>query len=188
MHKVWMGAALLALAGCGGQSTEQSASVTGEVNLKNATMEEVQKQAAAAGAPAKLQPGQWETKVEIAEVNMPGAPPAVSKQIAETMKKTAATTITNCITPEEAAKPQGKVFGGANDQCRYEKFAMGNGRIDGTLVCTDPAQGGSMRMETAGTFTATSFAISNDMTMQGGPQAMTMKSRVTGKRLGECPK
>lgn len=189
MRKLAIGATALLLAACGGdESTEQSAAVTGEVNLKNASLEEVQKQAQAAGAPARLQPGQWETRVAISDVNMPGVPPAMAKSLGETMKAAAATTVTNCITPEEAERPQGRVFGGQSDQCRYEKFQMGNGRIDGTLVCEEKDRGGQMTMVTAGTFTATSFAIQNDMEMKGGPQAMTMKARVTGKRLGECPK
>ena len=195
MRQVWIGTVALglalALSACGGGDTTQgSAAATGEVNLKNASLEEVQKQAqAAGGAAAKLQPGQWETKVEISDIDMPGVPPAMAKTLGETMKGAAATTVTNCITPEEAARPQGKVFGGGNsDQCRYEKFTMGGGRMEGTLVCKDADRGGSMTMTTNGTFTATSFAIDNDMKMEGGPQAMTMKARVNGKRLGECPK
>lgn len=189
MRQFGIGAVALLLAACGGgESTEGSAAVTGEVNLKNASMEEVQKQAQAAGAPAKLQPGQWETKVEVAEIEMPGVPPAVAEQLKNTMKSAAATTVTNCVTPEEAERPQGKLFGGTGNECRYRDFTMGGGRMKGTLVCNDAARGGSMTMTTAGTFTATSFAIDNDMLMEGGPQAMTMKARVTGKRLGECPK
>ena len=30
--------------------------------------------------------------------------------------------------------------------------------------------------------------VTNDMEMKGGAQAMTMKAKVTGTRLGECPK
>lgn len=188
MRQLWIGAGALLLAACGGgESTERSAAATGEVNLKNASMEEVQKQAQAAGAPARLQPGEWETKVEVSDVSMPGVPAAVAAQIGRTMKSAAATTVRNCVTPEEAERPQGKLFGGTGDECRYQDFTMGNGRVKGTLLCQDP-RGGSMTMTTDGTFTATSFTIQNDMEMEGGPQAMTMKARVVGKRLGECPK
>lgn len=189
MRQLWTGACALLLAACGGgESSERSAAATGEVNLRNASMEEVQKQAQAAGAPAKLQPGQWETKVEVTDIGMPGAPPAVAAQIGRTMKTAAATTVRNCVTPEEAERPQGKLFGATGDECRYRDFTMGNGRVKGTLVCQTPQRGGSMTMTTDGTFTATSFTIRNDMEMEGGAQPMTMKARVVGRRLGECPK
>ena len=188
MRQAWIGAAALLLAGCGGgESTEQSAAATGDVSLKNASLEEVAKQAEAAGGATRLQPGQWETRVEIGELAMPDVPAAVAGAIKDTMKSAANTTVTNCITPEEAERPQGKVFGGNSDECRYEKFEMRGGRMEGTMVCNTD-RGGSMTMTTAGTFTATSFAVSNDMAMKGGEQEMTMKAKVTGRRLGECPK
>lgn len=189
MRQFGIGAAALLLAACGGgESTEQSAAATGEVNLKNASLEEVAKQAEAASGAAKLQPGQWETKVEVSDIQMPGVPAAVAETVKGSMKGAANTTITNCITPEEAERPQGRVFGGASDQCRYDHFEMRGGRMSAKMVCQDANSGGGMTMTSAGTFTATSFAVSNDMEMKGGAQAMTMKARVTGRRLGECPK
>ena len=189
MRHLGIGAAALLLASCGGgESTEQSAAATGEVNLRNASLEEVAKQAEAASGATKLEPGQWETKVEVSDIEMPGVPAGVAETIKGTMKGAANTTIKNCITPEEAERPQGRVFGGASDQCRYETFEMRGGRMNARMVCQDANSGGGMTMTSAGTFTATSFAINNDMEMKGGAQAMTMKARVTGTRLGECPK
>lgn len=188
--RLWgIGAAALLLASCGGgESTERSAAATGEVSLTNASLEEVAKQADAASGAAKLQPGQWETKVEVSDIEMPGVPAGMADTIKGTMKSAANTTVKNCITPEEAERPQGRVFGGQSDQCRYEKFEMSGGRMSAKMVCQDASSGGGMTMTSAGTFTATSFAVTNDMEMKGGAQAMTMKASVTGTRLGECPK
>lgn len=177
---------LLALAACNQQSTQESAAKTGEVSLTNAAPSEVAKQARAAG-PAHFSPGEWETRVEITDIDMPGVPPQVRDRMMGAMK--AVRTVKTCVTAEQASKPQSDVLTGKTDgRCTYDSYDMADGRIDARMHCTAP-QGGSMTQTIAGTFTETSFALASEMRSSGGPGgagAMHMKAKTSGSRLGDC--
>lgn len=178
---------LLALAGCNQQSTADSAARTGDVSLTNAAPSEVAKQAQAA-APAHFAPGEWETTVEILDMDMPGManmPP----QMREQMKKSLTAggrSVKTCITPEQAAKPQSDVLTGKTDgRCTYRNYTMSGGRIDATLACSGP-QGGEMTQTISGTYTQTSFALASEVHSSGEAGGMNMKAKTSGKRLGDC--
>lgn len=56
-----------------GQSTRESAAVTGTVSLKNATVDEVQDQVVGAqGSQALFQPGRWEGSAKIVDIKLGG--------------------------------------------------------------------------------------------------------------------
>lgn len=177
--------ALAALAGCSGQSTNESAAATGDVSLTNAAPSEVAAQTQAAGT-MRFNPGQWETRVQLIDVNVPGLPAGAAEQMKKVMEAT--TTHSSCVTPEQAANPGAEVFAGSDGQCRYENFTMANGRIDAKMVCAGTAGSGEMRMQLKGSFDRTTFTMQNEMVTNapGGGQAMTMKARVSGRRTGEC--
>ncbi len=98
------------------------------VKAENASVGEVQ---AAAQNAVKLQPGKWETSVTMLSMEGPGLPPAMAAQMKQ-QKQTHK--VETCLTPEQAAKPPTDMLGAA-DNCRYEKFEMSGGKMDGTLVC-----------------------------------------------------
>ena len=177
---------LLILAACNQQSTADSAAKTGEVSLTNAAPSEVAKQARAAG-PAHFAPGEWETMVEVTDMDMgmPGMTPQMRDQMLKSLKSTRAA-VKTCMTPEQAARPEASVLTGKTDShCTYQNYDMANGRIDATLVCSGPQ--GKMTQVIGGTFTDTSFALSAAMESSGGPGGgMKMKSRTTGRRIGDC--
>src|SRR3546814_1206382 len=56
--------------------------------------------ASAAHADAPIQPGLWEMKSAVTDVNMPGAPP----QMLEMMKKPQ--TMRHCVTPDQASRSE----------------------------------------------------------------------------------
>lgn len=181
---------ILMLPACGGgdETTAEQAAETGEVELTNASPGEVAKQAQASGA-MRLNPGQWETTVEVVDSEVPGMPKGGPHSQALGMMREARTTVSNCVTPQEAENPESSVFTGSNGQCRYERFSMAGGRIEGTLSCRGQDGGGDMRMTTAGTFSDTAFALDNAMeTRMGGVEGavMKMKAKVSGKRIGDC--
>jgi hypothetical protein len=179
--------AILALAACNQQTTADTAAQTGEVSLKNATIEEVAKQAQAAG-PQHFTAGEWETNVEIIEMDLPGAPPQVRDQMMKAMQssKTSAKT---CMTKEQAEKPEASILTGkTNANCKYDHYTMADGKIDAKLSCTSP-HGGNMTQTINGTYTPTSFAIASEMHAVGGSSeagAMNMKAKTSGTRIGEC--
>lgn len=159
------------------------------VKAENASIAEV---AEATRGAVKFEPGKWENRVTFVSAEAPGLPPQMADMMTKQMATASARTSTSCMTPAMADKPTGDLFAGKDGgQCRYERFAMGGGKIDAVMVCKGAAgQPGEMRMAMAGDFTATSYAMTSDMKMAmpgaGGAGAMTIKTRMEGKRVGAC--
>ncbi|AOH85522.1 hypothetical protein AWL63_17850 [Sphingomonas panacis] len=159
------------------------------VKAENASVADV---AEATKNAVKLEPGKWETAVEILSVDGPGVPPEMATAMKQQMK---AQKVETCLTPEQAEKPPQDMFGAAKN-CTYEKFEMGGGKMSGTLVCKGapgmPA--GEMRASMSGNFASTSYDITSESTMNmpaapGGAATggkVTTKTHVTGKRIGAC--
>ena len=159
-------AALLALAGCGDQKKG------------NMTAEEVADELSG----MKITPGQWEATNEILSVSAPGMPPDITKQM---LRKT---TVLNCITPEQAENPDANFLAAQKDSnCTYQDWSMENGRMSGTMTCTGEGAPGQMKMQMQGQYAPNNYSM--DMTMEagGGGMNMTIKSRTSGRRVGDCP-
>ena len=162
----------LALAGC---KSEPS------VSLTNASPEEVAKQASAAGVVSQIRPGQWETRVELVEFDMPGMAPEMK---AEAMKKSReASAHSYCVSEADAKKPGGLFTGKDDGKCTYSKFEMSGGKLDMTLSC--PGRTGGMTMHVAGTFDAEAVTATSEMETSGA-FAMKMKANVHSRRTGAC--
>lgn len=177
----------LLLAACGGESTTGSAARTGEVSLTNATPAQVAEQAAAASASGAIRfdPGEWETTVELIDAQMPGMPDGVARQVRDSMKMR--TTVTSCMTPEQAGRPNEEMLAGNGGDCRFADYRMHSGRLQATMTCQGGQGAPTATIVMDGRYTATSFALENSIETQAGAMgAMTMRSRVSGKRLGDC--
>ena len=173
-------AAAAALVGCS-KPTPGNGAASGNMAATGGT-------SAAAGAGAgqaasrtdlKLNPGLWETTVEMSMAGMP-------ESVASAMKGTKISTRT-CITPEQASKPSGEVFSGKkNKECTYKDYNVGNGVIRGTVVCTGAQGNTTMAMD--GHYSGDSFDLAMKMASSGGPSGggMQMETRTTGRRVGAC--
>ena len=168
--------AVLALAACNQEPG---------VSLTNASPEEVARQAKAAGVAAQLEPGQWETRVDITEFDMAGMTPEM-KADSLAKAKQAQNTHSYCVTPEEAARPGAAMFTGETDsKCTYRKFEMAGGRIDLLMACPGQGGAGEMTMAVRGSFTPEGMTAATEM-RSSGQLAMVMKANVTSRRTGEC--
>jgi len=131
-----------------------------------------------------LRAGQWEATYEIVSIDGAGMPPE-----AMAMMKGNKTSVRNCITPEQAAKPDADFMAGQKDsKCEYRDWSMRGGKISGTMSCAIEGQG-EMVMAMDGSFTRDSYDMVTEMDNPGLPDGMTMKikSRTSGKRVGDCP-
>lgn len=155
-----------------------------EVSAENATAEEVADQLAeSSGSASFVRPGLWESKVTIEEMTMPGMSAADAARMPDFTGRVEAHQ--NCLTPEQAKRPKEDFFAGGNDNCRYDHFTMGGGKIDAVMKCS--GQGMAQTMTMKGSYSADTYAM--QMTMQGGsgPEAgLSMKMRVDAKRIGDC--
>jgi hypothetical protein len=167
--------ACLALAACNQSS----------VSLTNASPEEVAKAAKAAGTTVQMHPGQWETKIEVLSMDMPGMkdmPPQFGERLKEQLMKPR--TVTSCMTEEDARQGPSRAFTG-DSKCKFEKYEMSGGSIDAVMVCPGPQ--GEVKMHMNGKFATDTFTVDQAMDMTGPTGEMHSKARVTGKRVGDCP-
>ena len=155
-----------------------------QVSAENASADDVARKVEAAGGSSTfVNPGLWRATVTLDEMSMPGMP----AQLAEQMKSVQGHTRTDqqCLTPEEAKRPKEDFFG-AKDNCRYERFSMGNGKIDAVMNCSE--NGGTQKMTMAGTYSGDAYQM--QMSLQaaeaGETAGMAMKMRVDAQRIGEC--
>lgn len=188
----------LLLAGCSGAGGEQAAkqgdtpteaTETGNDSASIAAAEadlKAQENAPAGATTAAmpLQPGEWEVAQEIVGADVPGAPVAA---LGEMIGKK--NSYRHCLTPAEAANPQGDFFNGANPDasCRQQNFSMTGGRINIAMTCDGPQ--GAMQLTMDGRYQPASYTMDATISTNGiaAGQKMTITSRVTGRRTGACP-
>ena len=159
-----------------------------QVSATNASMAEVAQKVHEAGADKiVIHPGLWQSKVTIEQFDMPGMPADVAETVKKTMAERQQHSFQNCVTPEEAQRPKEEFFAGKNNECRYDHFTMGGGKIDAVMHCGKAGEGPNMQM--AGSYSPDSYDMHTSMAMQSqgnGMGGMTMKMHVAAQRVGEC--
>jgi hypothetical protein len=178
-HVFLAAACALAAVGCNKSPT---------VNAKNATPAEVAKKLQESGADqAMVRPGLWQSKVTIEKFDMPGIPPQMASRIKTMMAQNQEHDFQTCLTPEDVKKPKEDFFAGKNNECRYDHFTMGGGKIDAVMHCGKGDGSSEMRM--AGTYSPDSYQMLMATAAQGGDDeaaGMHMQMRVEARRIGEC--
>ena len=174
----------LALSGCGGPSTEESARRTGEIRLENATAGDALKQAEAARGKNRIEPGQWEDSFELVSMDLPGVPegPLRDQMMAQAGKPRV---VRACKKADDKAIDPG-ALSSEQRNCRFPKYEVAGGRIAAEMECQGPL--GTIRMSLAGTQSPTAYDVTmtQRQKMPGGSQESTTVFRVTGKRVGDC--
>ena len=157
-----------------------------EVDARNASAEEVAGRVAdAGGSDSFVRPGKWQSRVQIEEFELPGAPPEAKAAMQRMYERVQVSE--NCLTPENAKRPKEDFFAGANKNCRYDHFTMGNGKIDAVMKCTGEGMAQTMAMQ--GSYSPDAYQMRMSMKADAGagpPGGMTMTMRVDAKRVGEC--
>jgi hypothetical protein len=158
-----------------------------KVDLKNASGNQVAaavKQSGMMSGETMIEPGLWESKVTVAEMNIPGMPPEMADKMKASMAEHQREASRHCVTEAEVRKPKEDFFG-ADKSCRYEHFTMGGGKIDIAMVCK--GEGATRTTNMHGTYTPTTYSMDMSSTGSGGEgQDMSMKMHVDSKRVGEC--
>lgn len=161
-----------------------------EVDLTNATPAEVAKAMKDSGATRTMvRPGKWSSTVAILEMNSPGMPPEMQQKMKETLSQPR--TVEACLTPDQVDNPE-RMIGAVPASCRYDRYTMGNGKMNGKMRCEH--NGMIQEMTVAGTYSDDSYSltIDNKTTAPAGAVvgqpagAMSMKMKVDSRRLGEC--
>jgi hypothetical protein len=157
------------------------------VSLKNASGNQVAaavKQSGVMSSDTMIQPGEWESKTNVLEMNIPGMPPEFAGKMKASMAEHRNESSKHCIKPEDVKKPKEDFFG-ADKSCRYDHFTMGGGKIDVAMTCHE--EDSTLNTKVAGSYTSTSYSIDASSTGAGGHQnGMSMKMHVDSHRVGEC--
>jgi hypothetical protein len=136
--------------------------------------------AAPSQAAETIRPGQWQMVNKTKSFSMPGMPAGLAQKMGGGM------TLSRCITPEQVKDNPRSLFEGTQGKCSSTKFNMSGGKIDSVAVCEQP--GGKTTISGSGTYTPTSYEMDMTMTANGKQGGMTIKTHVTGKRIGDCSK
>ena len=169
-----MSAAMMALAvlGC---------SKPGKVDEKNASVEQVGKAIADAGASAHFTPGRWETRVDLKAIEGQNIPPAALQTAKSALAR--AGVVATCLTPEQAAKPGDGFFNQDTRNCTYKHFRMADGKLDALLAC---GANGEESAAMKGTFDPTHYNIALTNKTAVGGRSMTMTMDVESRHAGQC--
>ena len=177
MNRLFFAAPLTLLVACGNEP---------EVKMENASVGEVahEMRKQAAGDEGFVNPGKWQQTVTLLEVDAPGMPPEAKQMMQQAMDRSQVHEV--CLTPEQAKNPKEDFFTGADQNCRYEHFNWGGGKIDLKLNCKHPQATQTMAM--VGSYQPDNYTLTMTATNHGAvPQGeMTMKMKVDAKRVGAC--
>lgn len=164
--------AVLLLASCGGPSGNRQKAEAGNAATPAPS---------GAVAAVAMQPGQWEITTEVLRMEVPNMPKGVSAPTPPP------TTVRTCLTPQQASAPSGGFLTGSGESggCTTQNMSMSGGRIQGTVQCDQ--QGSTMRSTMDGQFSPTGFEVNQRVETSAQGMNMTMQSRTSGRRVGDCP-
>ncbi len=172
-----LGAATLALMGC----SKQGADTDGDGQVSK---EEAQKELSSGGAMA-MKPGMWEVKIKFDSLEAPKMPEAARAGMSKAMNEVS---VKSCLTKEQVEKPGADFFGGdAGSNCTFQQIDRSGDKMSVQMTCK-PQGSNVMTSKMEGSFAAETYSMTMEQKTSGTPMGdMTMKGRIEGKRIGDCP-
>lgn len=169
--------AALALSAC----SDKGADTDGDGKVSS---EEAQKELSSGGAVA-MKPGLWEVKIKFDSLDAPGLPEAAKAQMTKAMSEMS---VKSCLTKEQAEKPGADFFGGdEGSNCTFEQLNRSGNKMTVQMTCK-PQGGITIANKMEGSFEGETYAMTMEQKTSGTPMGdMTMKGRIDGKRIGDCP-
>ncbi len=158
-----------------------------KVKMKDASVAEVaEKVAKERGDELIIRPGKWVQQVKMDAFDIPGMPESAQASVRQTMAS-ATSGHEMCLTQAETKRPSEDFFAGKDNNCRYERFSMQGGKIDGVMRCSH--NGMNQKMELSGDYSPDHYTMRMDMRTQSERTSMGnmhMVMRVDAKRIGDC--
>ena len=129
--------------------------------------------------------GQYEQKVQVRTLEVPGAPKEMVEQMRTMMESQAGKSF--CLTEEQAAKGFEEMYRQVTQQqnCDYEKLEVSGGDVTARMTCKGE-QGVNVQMELDGSATPTSSDMVMKMNTTGGPMSMNVEMAMQAERVGDC--
>lgn len=170
--------AALAIAGC----SKKDADADGDGKVSN---EEAKAEMASGGAMA-MKPGEWEVKISFDSVEGPGVKPEMAKMKVDQAKN--APSMKSCITKEQVEKPGGDFFGAPESaNCTFDSLSRSSDTLKVKMTCK-PTDKMVIVSTMDGKFAAETYTMNIEQKTEGTPMgAVTMKGKIEGRRVGDCP-
>lgn len=130
------------------------------------------------------QPGRWVTSITLKQVDVTGMPEAALAHLKKGVGKPKQAEI--CLRPEDIQRG-GFYVGEENAACRYERFRMGQGRIEGSLRCAD--QMGTRAMAMSGSYGPSRYdlvLVTDAQSKQAGQGKASVTMAMEAHRTGPC--
>jgi len=159
-----------------------------QVHKKNASVAEIAKKVGETSAAQNfVRAGLWEAKATVEQLDVPGLPPEMAERMKDNLAEHQPKGFQTCLTPEDVERPKEAFFAGKSNQCRYDHFDMGDGKVDALMHCGGERMAQTMQMN--GTYSPDNYVMHISTKMQGTmavDQEMTMRMRIDARRVGEC--
>jgi len=132
-----------------------------------------------------IEPGLWEVTSAVIDARGENLP-----REAQARMKSHRRTIRNCITPEQAARPDANFLARRQGgECSYRGFRIEGARMRGEMHCTGGRLPGAMTTSMDGQYGPRRYEVRMHMVSTGMPAGanMIIDTRTVGRRIGACP-
>jgi hypothetical protein len=175
----------LALAGCQSPA-ERRAAETGEIDVRNGSMQQVSGLLKAARTKFDMQPGKWDIAMQVVSADLSAfAGPEREAQM-EAVKRQERHGV-KCQTAADLKPLDVDNLEKVAGTCTFPRYIQRGGKIDVEIHCAQP-NGPQSVVLANGTMTRTAFDVTIDQKSgdKGQPGYAAFRLRATGKRLGLC--
>jgi uncharacterized protein YceK len=174
--------AVLLLAGCQ-SAAERQAAETGEIDVANASMEQVSALTKAARAKQAMQPGTWESGTELVAADFAAGPSHDAQMEAAAKIPRHAV---KCQTAADLAPVDITMLEKVGGSCTFPRYVQKGGKIDVQIECAK--DGAKTTLLYKGTMGKDAYDVAVEQNSGAPGQAgyAAVKMRVYGKRLGLC--
>lgn len=126
-----------------------------------------------------IQPGKWETTIDVTESKTTGLPQGMRQP-----PKLGPQKITACVTKEQASRNPAEMLRKAKLDCTISNSIFSGGKVASQVSCKLP--NGTMTMNTSGRYSATEVSYDTQQTMTMGPVVASQKMHTVSRRIGDC--
>ena len=165
------------LSACGSAADDEAAG--DETNV--ISTEEVENELGGAMSRGEFfEAGEWETRVEITDLDAPGLS---DEARAVTIEEFSENRFRTCLSPEDVKRPDARFFTGEGSDCTYERFSLADGKLDSSMTCR--VEGVAQKITLAGDYGPRAFAL--DMRANTlGDEGFSTTMNVSARRIGDC--
>lgn len=149
--------------------------------------------AACGKADGELNAGNWKTTMKVTSFEVPGAPPAMQKQIQDRMAMMMGQgqSSETCMTAEQAKAGVREISQKSQQgDCKLDPYTQGGGKMSGALKCSNGMFGAEgMKMEGTYDENKVDMAMAADIQQAALPGGKAvLKMSVVSERTGDCQK